>query len=146
MLISAPLEYWKLHCPKLICGRNKSEQGLILGSSGMHSLSKDMKELSGVVVMLSVLIQIEVTWVYARGLPRCHSWQRNHLPVQETEETWVQPLAQEDPLQKDNPLQYFCLENFMDRGAWHTTVHGISKSQTPLSDWACMWADAIVNL
>ena len=105
MLISAPLEYWKLHCPKLICGRNKSEQGLILGSSGMHSLSKDMKELSGVVVMLSVLIQIEVTWVYARGLPRCHSWQRIHLPVQETEETWVQPLAQEDPLEEDMATQ-----------------------------------------
>ena len=23
-----------------------------------------------------------------------------------------------------NPLQYFCLENFMDRGAWWATVHG----------------------
>ena len=32
-----------------------------------------------------------------------------------------------------NPLQYSCLENPMDRGAWHTTVHG-SQSQTPLSD------------
>ena len=29
----------------------------------MHSLRNDMKELSGVVVMLSILIQIEVTWV-----------------------------------------------------------------------------------
>ena len=26
-----------------------------------------------------------------------------------------------------NPLQYFCLENPMDRGAWPTMVHGISK-------------------
>ena len=25
-----------------------------------------------------------------------------------------------------NPLQHFCLENPMDRGAWQTTVHGIS--------------------
>ena len=26
-----------------------------------------------------------------------------------------------------NPLQYSCLENLMDRGAWGTTVHGVTK-------------------
>ena len=26
-----------------------------------------------------------------------------------------------------NPLQYSCLENFMDRGTWHATVHGVTK-------------------
>ena len=31
-------------------------------------------------------------------------------------------------------LQYSCLENPMDRGAWWTTVHGVTKSQTLLSD------------
>ena len=29
-----------------------------------------------------------------------------------------------------NPLQYPCLENLMDRGAWWATVHGVAKSQT----------------
>ena len=29
-----------------------------------------------------------------------------------------------------NPLQYSCLENFMDRGALWATVHGAAKSQT----------------
>ena len=33
-----------------------------------------------------------------------------------------------------NPLQYACLENPMDRGAWKATVHGVKKSQTRLSD------------
>ena len=33
-----------------------------------------------------------------------------------------------------NPLQYSCLENSMDRGAWQATVHAVSKSQTRLSD------------
>ena len=28
------------------------------------------------------------------------------------------------------PLQYSCLENSMDRGAWWATVHGVTKSQT----------------
>ena len=29
-----------------------------------------------------------------------------------------------------NPLQYSCLENLMDRGAWRATVHGVAMSQT----------------
>ena len=32
----------------------------------------------------------------------------------------------------DNPLQYSCLGNPMDRGAWWTTVHGVTKSQTQM--------------
>ena len=38
-----------------------------------------------------------------------------------------------------NPLQYSCLENFMDRGAWRAKVHGIAKSQTWLSDQHIQW-------
>ena len=33
-----------------------------------------------------------------------------------------------------NPLQYSCLENHMDRGAWWATVHGVARSQTRLSN------------
>ena len=29
-----------------------------------------------------------------------------------------------------NPLQYSCLQNFMDRGAWCATVYGVAKSGT----------------
>ena len=32
-----------------------------------------------------------------------------------------------------NPLQYSCLENFMDKTAWWATVHGVKKSRTQLS-------------
>ena len=35
-----------------------------------------------------------------------------------------------------NPLQCSCLENSMHRGAWQATVHGLTKSQTRLSNWA----------
>ena len=35
-----------------------------------------------------------------------------------------------------NPLQYSCLENPMDGGAWWATVHGVAKSRTRLSDFA----------
>ena len=46
----------------------------------------------------------------------------------------------------DNPLQYSCLGNPMNRGAWWATVHGIAKSRTRLSvrkvvpEWFCGWA------
>ena len=33
-----------------------------------------------------------------------------------------------------NPLQYSCLENPVDRGAWRATVHGVTKSRTQLID------------
>ena len=33
------------------------------------------------------------------------------------------------------PLQYSCLENPMDRGAWWAPVHGVAKSRTRLSDF-----------
>ena len=57
---------------------------------------------------------------------------KNPLAMQET---WVQSLGWEDPLEKGMgyPLQYFCLENSMDRGAWQAIVHGVAKSRTQLS-------------
>ena len=51
-----------------------------------------------------------------------------NLPA--VQETWVQSLGREDPLENGNPLQYSCLENPMDRGAWWATVHGVAKSWT----------------
>ena len=36
---------------------------------------------------------------------------------------------------KGYPFQYSGLENSMDRGAWQATVHGVSKSQTRLSNF-----------
>ena len=34
-----------------------------------------------------------------------------------------------------NPLQYSCLENPMDRGAWQAAVHEVAKSRTRVSDF-----------
>ena len=51
------------------------------------------------------------------------------------QETWVWSLGQEDPWvrkfpgERDGgPLQYSCLSNPMDRGAWWATVHGVIES------------------
>ena len=47
----------------------------------------------------------------------------------------VLSLGQEDLLQKEmtNPLQYSCLGNSMDSGAWQASVHGVAKSLTWLA-------------
>ena len=51
-------------------------------------------------------------------------------------ETWVQsPRSGRYPGKgNSNPLQYSCLENSMDRGAWWAMVHGVTKSWC---NWAC---------
>ena len=56
-------------------------------------------------------------------------WLRIHLPMQET---WVGSLGQEVPLEKENgnPLQYSCLGNPTDRGAWWVQSMGLQKSRT----------------
>ena len=43
-----------------------------------------------------------------------------------------------------HPLQYFCLEKLMDRGAWWAAVHEVSKSQTRLS-MQVQWRDMLRN-
>ena len=58
-----------------------------------------------------------------------------NLPAMQ--ETRVQSLGPEDPVGKEmaTPLQYSCLENPMDGGAWWATVHGVGKNRTQLSDF-----------
>ena len=43
-----------------------------------------------------------------------------------------------------NPLQYSCLENPTDRGAWWATIHGVAKRRTWLSNWAWEWSYSMV--
>ena len=44
----------------------------------------------------------------------------------------VQSLGQEDPWRRAQELQFSCLENPKDRGAWQATVHGVAKTWTQL--------------
>ena len=76
------------------------------------------------------------------GYPLQYSWASlvtqtvKNLPAMQ--ETWVWPLGWEDPAEEGMtiPLQYYCLEKSMDRGAWRATVHGVTESRTQLSDKA----------
>ena len=56
--------------------------------------------------------------------------------MQEVQEMQVQSPSWEDNPRRGNgtPLQYSCLENPMDGGAWKATVHGAEKGQIGLND------------
>ena len=43
---------------------------------------------------------------------------------------WIPGSGRSPGGRRGNPLQYSCLENPMDRGAWWATVHGVAKSRT----------------
>ena len=47
----------------------------------------------------------------------------------------IQVLSRESREGNGTPLQYSCLENPMDGGAWWAAVHGVAKNQTRLSDF-----------
>ena len=69
----------------------------------------------------------------ALGLPGDSDGIKNP-PVME--KTWVWFPVRSPGRGQGNPLQYSCLENPMDRGAWQATVHGVAKGQTWLSNQA----------
>ena len=43
---------------------------------------------------------------------------------------WIPGSGRSPEEDNDNPLQYSCLENSVDRGTWRAIVHGVTKSQT----------------
>ena len=74
-----------------------------------------------------------------RGLPRWLSGKESACQCRSLRRCWFVPGSGRSAGEgHGNLLQYSCLENnTMDRGAWRTEVHGIAKSPTQLSDWAC---------
>ena len=56
-------------------------------------------------------------------------WVKNPFAVQETGDVGLIPQSGRSPgVGSGNPLQYFCLENPVDRGAWRALVHGVTES------------------
>ena len=64
---------------------------------------------------------------------------KNLLPTQETGDMVSVLGSGRFPGEgNDNSLQYSCLENPVNRGAWWAIVHGVTKNQTQLSTQTCI--------
>ena len=61
------------------------------------------------------------------------SWIKN-LPASEGDAGLILGSGRPPGGENVNPLQYSCLENPMDRGAWQATVHGVAQSHIRLGD------------
>ena len=69
------------------------------------------------------------------GLPRWCSSKEPVCQCRRHRRGRVNPWARKIPWRRHgNPLQYSCLENSMDRGAWRAIVHGIAKSWD-MTEW-----------
>ena len=79
-----------------------------------------------------VLLHCIYLWSISNGFPGssdgkesvCNVWDPSSIPG----------LGRTPGEGNGYPLQYSCLENSMDRGAWQATVHGLTKSQRQLND------------
>ena len=67
-----------------------------------------------------------------RGLPLWHGGKESACNARDCGS--VPELGKSPGERNGYPLQYSCLDNSMDRGAWRATLHGISKSPKRLSD------------
>ena len=67
-----------------------------------------------------------------RSLVCCSPWGREESDTTERLHFHFSPSCIGEG--NGNPLQYSCLENAMDREIWWTTVHGVAKSRTQLSN------------
>ena len=87
-------------------------------------------------LLIHVLLALNSYFKY-RWLPR---WLSGKEPTYQSRKCrrqrfdfWFRKIPQ-----RRFPLQYSCLGNPMDRAAWQAVVHGVTRSWTWLSNWACM--------
>ena len=102
---------------------NDSESRIRLFATPQTIESVEFSSQNTVVGSLSLLRGIFPTQGSNPGLPHCRQilYQLSH---KETQEYWRGSLS----LREGNgtPLQYSCLENPMDGGAWKAAVHGVA--------------------
>ena len=70
---------------------------------------------------------------YVRGFPGSAVVKNPPVNAGDTRDAGLIPGLQRSPGGNGNPLQYSCLGNSMNKGAWWATVHGVAKSWTQLS-------------
>ena len=87
-----------------------------------------MQNLCGFLIYINIVL----------GLPFGSAGKEPACQCRRHGRCWVWSLGQEDPLEKEmvNPLQYTCLENPMNRGAWRALDYSVVGSQRVRHDWS----------
>ena len=115
------------------CGRESGQ----LTSKATHQCSPALEPRFSTTYIFCISL-----WVIIEdGVIRksvCGEWRLNVFSILMME--FLRFLIRDEVIQylregNGNPLQYSCLENPMDRGAWWAAVHGVARSQTQLSDF-----------
>ena len=94
------------------------------------------------------MVKDKKTWCAAvYGVAKSQTWLRDWKTMTNTRRCRrlgsISGLGRSPGEGNGNPLQYFCLENSIDKEAWWTTVHRVTKSWTQTSHGCDMW-DLIV--
>ena len=93
-----------------------------LPSMGSHRVGHDWSDLAAAALML-------------RGFPGGLDSKEPTCDAGHIRDASSIPGSGRSPGEENsNPLQYSCLENPMDRGAWQATIYGVTKSRTRLSN------------
>ena len=97
------------------------------------------KSLACIVLLVAVIPAscfIKFTWLrYSNQLGFPGASVVKNLPANAGDAGSIPSLGRSPGGGSGNPLQYSCLGNAMDKGAWRAINHGVAKSQTRLSDW-----------
>ena len=102
----------------------------VWSSLGCMRLNDDSKEAISIFNFPVFILKCD--WDLIQGFPGGSDGEESAYNVRDTGSI---PGSGRSPREgHGNPLQYPCLENPMDRGAWWATVHGVAKSWTWLSD------------
>ena len=121
---------WMEHSLSLSClvCQQTFEECLVQNTVGYYGLNN----------LIYLSISSETAFMYIHivyiGLPKWHSGKESVCQSRRCKrckfDTWVRKIPGEG---NGNPLQYSCLENYMHKGAWKTTVLEVKKSQMQLS-------------
>ena len=79
-------------------------------------------------LLLTNPLNLKGFWLYPGGPD-----DKACLPIMQEDPGSIPGLGRSPGEGNGSPLQYSCLENPMDGGAWQATVHGVAKSQVGLS-------------
>ena len=143
------LTMYHIHILSRYKGRNRQQCNNSRGLPMPHFQQRINSETNkGTLFLNYMLNQMGLTDKYRTSHPKAEAYTKHDFPggsggkasVYNAGDLGSSPGLGRSPGEGNgNPLQYYCLENPMDRGAWWATVYGVAKSRTRLSDFAFLY-------